>query len=229
MKKKRRPCQNIKKDGILILNADDDDALALKSKTKCRTLTYGFREGSDIVGSGVDILYAASGEPEGVIFRVDEEGTSFPVSIQGVFGRNHIYAALAAFALTLGLKLNMLFTANSLKNYEIAPGRMRLLKGVNDTMIIDDTYNSSPLACEVALQTLGEVKTSGRKVAVLGDMLEPWQAHERYHTNIGRVARENCDAFVVVGPRAQAIKEGASRRGMNPEKYFSVFEIIRSG
>ncbi len=217
--------KTLKKDGILILNADDDDALALKSKTKCRTLTYGFREGSDIVGSGVDILYAASGEPEGVIFRVDEEGTSFPVSIQGVFGRNHIYAALAAFALTLGLKLNMLFTANSLKNYEIAPGRMRLLKGVNDTMIIDDTYNSSPLACEVALQTLGEVKTSGRKVAVLGDMLELGKHTKEAHTNIGRVARENCDAFVVVGPRAQAIKEGAIEAGMNPE---NIFQFLRS-
>jgi len=66
------------------------------------------------------------------------------VMIEGVFGRNHVYASLAALALSSVLKFNMLTAVNALKNYDVSPGRMRLLKGINDSMIIDDTYNSSP-------------------------------------------------------------------------------------
>ena len=73
--------------------------------------------------------------------------------------------------LTFGLKFNMLTAVNSLKNYDVAPGRMRLHKGINDILIIDDTYNSSPFACEFALRTLGQIKNNkdkkGRKIAIL--------------------------------------------------------------
>jgi len=51
----------------------------------------------------------------------------------------------------------MLTAVNSLKNYDVAPGRMRLHKGINESLIIDDTYNSSPFACEAALKTLGGI------------------------------------------------------------------------
>ena len=64
---------------------------------------------------------------------------------------------LAALALTSGLNFNILDAINALKNYDVPPGRMRLLKGINGTLIIDDTYNSSPFACESALKTLGEI------------------------------------------------------------------------
>src|SRR3989344_6129841 len=150
--------KTLKKGGVLILNADDEDVLAFKSKTKNQTITFGFKEGADGLGSGDSIFYGETGEPLGIIFRVDEGGKSLPIIIEGVFGRNHVYAALGALALASILKLNMLDAINSLKNYDVSPGRMRLLRGINDCLIIDDTYNSSPFACESALKTLSEVK-----------------------------------------------------------------------
>jgi UDP-N-acetylmuramoyl-tripeptide--D-alanyl-D-alanine ligase len=102
---------------------------------------------------------------------------------------------------------------------------MRLLKGINDSFIIDDTYNSSPFACASALKTLGEVKPIGRKIAVLGDMLELGRHTEEAHKNIGRIAKENVDVLVVVGPRAVKIREGAIEAGMDP-KY--IFELSNS-
>ena len=63
---------------------------------------------------------------------------------------------LERLALSSGFKLNMFDAVNKLKNYNVPPGRMRLLKGINDSLIIDDTYNSSPFACESALKTLGK-------------------------------------------------------------------------
>ena len=199
------------------------------------TTTYGFKDGADVLGSSDSISYNSAGLPEGIIFRVDEKGTSLPVVIDGVFGRNHVYATLAALALSSGLKFNMLDAVHSLKNYDVPPGRMRLLEGIKDCLIVDDTYNSSPFACESALKTLGEIsarggpasggKCSGRKISILGDMLELGKHTIEAHKNIGRIAKENCDVLVVVGPRAKNIKEGAIEVGMEEA---SIFEFLDS-
>lgn len=232
LKKPARPREGAGGDGVLILNADDETVLDMKNNTKNITVTYGFKEGADILGSGDSISYGASGLPaqaglpEGIIFRVDVEGKSLPVVIEGVFGRNHVYASLAALALAFSLKLNMLDAMHALKNYDVPPGRMRLLSGINETLIIDDTYNSSPFACEFALKTLGEVKNAGRKIAVLGDMLELGKHTVEAHKNIGKIAKENCDILIVVGPRSVAIKEGAVEAGMKTE---NIFESLNSG
>jgi len=223
--------KTLKKDGLLILNGDDESVLEMKTITKNLTTTYGFKEGADVLGSGDSISYNDAGEPEGIIFRVDEGGNSFPVVIDGVFGRNHVYASLAAITLASALKFNMLDATNALKNYDVPPGRMRLLKGINGSLIIDDTYNSSPFACESALKTLGgvgkEAKNEHRKIAVLGDMLELGKHTHDAHKNIGKIAKENCDILIVVGQRAQAIKEGAIEAGMQEENLPRVDEYSR--
>ena len=236
IEEKSQLLKTLKKDGVLILNADDKMVLEMKEKSKHHTITYGFTESADVLGSGDTIFYNENDEPEGVIFRVDEKGNSFPVVIEKVFGRNHIYATLSALALSSILKFNMLTAVNSLKNYDVAPGRMRLLKGINNCLIIDDTYNSSPFACEFALKTLGELKSKnreGRKIAILGDMLELGRHTLSAHKNIGKVAKEilsgNEDALVVVGQRAKAIKEGAMESGMNIENILEFLDSREAG
>lgn len=217
-------------DGLLVLNQDDEAVRSMKQKTKARTLTYGFSDGADILGSGESIFYDEEHMPRGISFRIDEGGVSLPVFIDGVFGRNHVYASLAALALSSGLKWNMLEAINAVKSYDVPPGRMRLLRGINGSYVIDDTYNSSPFAAEAALKTLGEIatankgtrgrskaKNSVRKIAVLGDMLELGKHTEEAHTNIGKIASTHADILVVVGPRAQDIKHGALGAGMPEE------------
>jgi UDP-N-acetylmuramoyl-tripeptide--D-alanyl-D-alanine ligase len=211
----------LKPTGLLVLNKDDEAIAEMHSRTKCRNKTYGFSEEADIKGSGDQIAYSEKNEPEGVIFRVDAEGKSLPVHIDGVFGRNHIYASLAALALAAGLKLNLLAAADSLRSYEVPPGRMRLLKGIKSSLIIDDTYNSSPFACQASLRTLGGVmcRIEGcRKVAVLGDMLELGKFTIPAHKEVGAVVPESAEELVVIGPRSKNIKEGAIEAGMDPEK-----------
>jgi|SRR3989344_4303351 len=226
---KSKLVKTLKKDGFLILNADDEDVLTLKTKSKNQTMTYGFKEGADVLGSGDSIFYDHNGTPKGIIFRADEGGNSLPVIIEGVFGRNHVYASLGALALSSILKFNMLLAVNSLKNYEVSPGRMRLLNGIKNCLIIDDTYNSSPFACESALKTLGEVKGIGRKIAILGDMLELGKHTEEAHRNIGKIAKENADILIVVGPRAKAIKEGALELGMKESRIFEFLDSNEAG
>ncbi|MES2315690.1 MAG: Mur ligase family protein [Patescibacteria group bacterium] len=224
--------KTLKKDGLLVLNADDEATLSMKDKTKSRVVTYGFTEEADVRGSVENIAYNNKGVPEGIVFRVDVEGSSLPVVIDGVFGHNHIYAALATLALAHGMKWNMLDAINALKNYDVPPGRMRLLAGINETQIIDDTYNSSPYACESALKTLSTVKcqvNTARKIAILGDMLELGKHTEEAHINIGKIAKENADILVVVGPRAQTIKTGALEAGMMQEKIYDFVNSREAG
>ncbi|MBI3305968.1 UDP-N-acetylmuramoyl-tripeptide--D-alanyl-D-alanine ligase [Candidatus Nomurabacteria bacterium] len=239
IEEKSQLIKTLKKEGLLVINADDEDALSMQNgvQEKHRTVTYGFREGSDITGSSPDILYDRGGAPHGVIFRIDAGGNSLPVSIGGVFGKNHVYASLAAIALASGLKFNVLSAIDSLKEYDVSPGRMKLLKGINDSLIIDDTYNSSPTACRAALETLGEVKTKenkenkenqGRKIAVLGDMLQLGRHTGEAHKNIGVVAARilgKKGVLLTVGPRAKSIMEGAIGEGMKEK---NIFEFVDS-
>jgi UDP-N-acetylmuramoyl-tripeptide--D-alanyl-D-alanine ligase len=236
VEEKSQLIKTLKEDGLLVLNADDESILEMKDKSKRRSITYGFAEGADVLGSGDSIFYNENGEPSGIIFRVDVEGNSLPVVIEGVFGRNHVYASLAALALSSGLKFNMLSAVNSLKNYEVPPGRMRLLQGINDSLIIDDTYNSSPFASESALRTLAEIKCKEpgcRKIAILGDMLELGRHTFEAHKNIGILASEilsgNAYVLIVVGPRAKTIKEGAIEAGMNDKKIFEFSDSYEAG
>jgi len=220
IEEKSKLIKTLKKDGILILNKDDEAVFDMKTKTKNYTITYGFSEGADVLGTSDNIFYDGSGEPKGVIYRVEAGGSSLPVVIEGVLGKNHIYASLGALALAYGLKFNMVNAVNVLKNYQAPPGRMHLLNGTNDTLIIDDTYNSSPFACEAGLKTLEQIKNKGRKIAVLGDMLELGRHTKEAHENIGKIAKEKADIIMVVGPRAESILEAALLLGMKKENLF---------
>lgn len=218
----------LKKDGTLILNSDDEAVLNMREKTKNTVLTFGLKEGADMLGSASSISYDSKGVPEGVVFHVDIKGNSLPVLAGGVFGQSHVYASLAALSATSALKLNILNAINALKKYDVPAGRMRLLSGINGSLIVDDTYNSSPVACEAALKTLGEV-VGGRKIAVLGDMLELGKHTGEAHKNIGKIARGVVDVLVVVGPRSQAIKDGAFEKGIKKSNVFEFSNSIVAG
>jgi len=230
IEEKSQLIKTLKKDGFLILNFDDESVMGMKTKTKNLITTFGFKSGADLQANSESILYTDSGVPDGIVFRVDEKGSSLPVAIEGVFGKNHIYASLAALAVTSSLKLNSLDAINALKDYDVPPGRMRLISGINETLIIDDTYNSSPIACESALETLGEVNCKGRKIAVLGDMLELGKHTEETHRSVGKAVVDNdIDVLITVGLRAKGIAESARSLGMDENNIFEFLGSIEAG
>ena len=221
--------KTLRRDGILILNADDSAIIEMKSKSKNRVITYGFEGDIDVKANNLNILYSDKNELMGTIYRLDTGGSSLPVMLEGVLGKNYVYASLATLALSYGLKWPMIDSINALKNYEVSGGRMCLLKGINDSLIIDDSYNSSPFACQSALTNLGEIKGSGRKIAVLGDMLELGRHTDEAHKNIGIVAKENADILIVVGQRAKNIKNGAIEAGMDLNNIFEFDNSSEAG
>ena len=76
---------------------------------------------------------------------------------------------------------------------------------------------------------MGEVKCGGRRIAILGDMLELGKHTLEAHKNIGKIARENVDVLVVVGHRAEAIKEGAIETGMNDQNIYEFLDSRKAG
>ena len=222
--------KTLKKEGVLILNADDEAVLGMKSKTKSRVYTYGLvNENAIFKASEENILYTDDGVPEGISYKVEEGGKSLPVFMKGAFGANHIYSALATLACASALKWDMLESINRVREFETAPGRMKLLKGIKESLLIDDTYNSSPFACEGALETLGKIKTKKRKIVVFGDMLELGKHTKEAHREIGRLTKGKADVLVVVGQRSEFIKAGALESGMNEKKIYEFVDSRETG
>ena len=128
---------------------------------------------------------------------------------------------------------NMVLASQSAANYDAPWGRIKLLAGLKDSLIIDDSYNSSPSALEEAITALSEIKTTGRKIAVLGDMLELGRESHDVHIRLGELAGKTIDFLITVGSRARGISLGASvklksSQIMQFEKNDEVIEYLKN-
>jgi UDP-N-acetylmuramoyl-tripeptide--D-alanyl-D-alanine ligase len=121
-------------------------------------------------------------------------------------GKQYVYPALAAAAVALGEGLTLSEVAGALA--ESRPElRSRVLRGPNGATILDDTYNASPASMLAALELLAELP--GRRIALLGDMLELGTAEVDGHRQVGERAATACDLLLVVGKRAQPLAQAA--------------------
>lgn len=91
-----------------------------------------------------------------------------------------------------------------LSNLKPLKGRLNIIDGINHSTIIDDTHNSNPCSCRLAIDYLSKQK--GRRIAVLGDMLELGSVESEEHEKIAQITKENCDLFITVGKRFKDIK-----------------------
>ncbi|MEK7148634.1 MAG: UDP-N-acetylmuramoyl-tripeptide--D-alanyl-D-alanine ligase [Patescibacteria group bacterium] len=215
----------LRSTGVLIVNADDERVLALREKTKAKSLTYGLKAGAMFRASNIQTAYEGH-MPVGTTFKLEYDGNVFPVAMHGVLGVQPVYSALAAIATGVYLKLNVVDIIGRLSLHMSPPGRMRVLSGIKGSSIIDDSYNASPVAAEAALEALKSIKTKGKRIAVLGDMLELGKFTIDEHKKIGKLAGSFVDLLLAVGPRAKYIVEGALDADMS-EKNIIEFDDSR--
>jgi len=208
----------LKHDGILILNSDDTDVFAFKNKTLNKILTYGMMGDAEVRATNYSIYYhEESGEPYGIYFKVEHTGNTLPVRMIGTLGGNNIYSSLAALSVGISLNLNLVECAENLSNYSTPKGRMSLIKGLKKSTIIDDTYNSSPVALTSAIETLRDIKTKNRKIAILGDMMELGRHSSDEHKKAGILVVTACDLLITVGLRSRALAESAIDAGLDED------------
>ncbi len=245
VKEKRFLLASVRSGGTIIVNHDDADTAELitwlkQHQGECTIISYGFNEGASFRASNDNYIYDTVGEgmdvPKGITFKFDHAGNSMPLSVAGIFGRQQIYPILAALAVGTVLKLNLVTLSQGLTEYEAPSGRGRLLKGEKGSLILDDSYNSSPLALEAALEALGAIK-AGRRIAVLGDMMELGSQTIEAHRAVGKQVTKSVDFLITVGLRAKFIAEAAKEQparpptesgaggGMSPDKIMSFDEV----
>ena len=229
IREKKYLVEALKHDGTIIVNGDDMDAMNMRDSIKNNSITYGTDGVSDIIASNSVIHYSPENKIDGMSFKVDYKGNSVPIVIKGSLGVQNIYSALAAIAVGVSQKINLVKIGEALLDHETPKGRMKIIPGIKNTIIIDDTYNSSPVAMASALDTLKNIKINGKKIAVLGDMMELGKHSAEEHYGAGKMASTSCDILVTVGIRSRKIAEGAQDGGLSEKNIFQYDDSVSAG
>jgi UDP-N-acetylmuramoyl-tripeptide--D-alanyl-D-alanine ligase len=195
--------------GTAILNADDPIVRGMTGRTAARSATYGFTDDADVGAEAVESAGLA-----GMRFVLRAAGERRPITIP-TLGRLAVHNGLAAAAVGIAAGLDLDSIARGLAAGWSAPHRAQLVRAGGVT-IVDDSYNASPGSVTAALELLAGLP--GRRVAVLGEMLELGDAHVAGHLEVGEAAAGVADLLVVVGDEALAIADGARDAGLDPAK-----------
>jgi len=202
----------LKNPGIAVLNSDDgllNKQLAIKKKPGL-ILGLGIDNRADFSASGIKNL---SGKLE---FLVNKK-YRFTLKTLGYY---NIYNALAAIAVARVFGMSYDEISRRLQSFDFPQGRLKARK-LGNIRFIDDTYNSNPLSLKQALEVLANLKVKGRKIFVMGDMLELGKYRELFHRQAGRQAASVCDAFITVGGLSRLSAQSARDSGFSARNIFS--------
>ena len=192
-------------DGVALLNADDPRVRGMASRTQARVLLYGESPDADIRATDVRDLGLA-----GLEFTVHVAGEHSRARLP-LPGRHLLGSALAALGAAVALDVPLDEAAVGLETLDRPAHRMSVRRA-RDLVVIDDSYNASPAAVHAALAVLRAVP--GRRIAVLGDMLELGSLSIGAHEAVGADAAKSVDALVAVGELAGGIAAAAERHGL---------------
>ncbi|NUM25208.1 MAG: UDP-N-acetylmuramoyl-tripeptide--D-alanyl-D-alanine ligase [Candidatus Buchananbacteria bacterium] len=235
-KEKGSLIRSLKKTSYAVLNYDDQLVRSMAGKTDAKVITYGFNPAADIsaleVSVSHEVDYRDVSTIQGISFKLKYQGKTVPVLLPKVLGRHLVYSSLAAAAVGIIYDLNLHTIVEALKNFEPPKGRMHIISGIKNSLIIDDTYNSSPLACHKALEQLAAINLDEfhSKFAVLGDMLELGVQTESAHQEVGKkVAELGIDYLITVGEMSRDIIRGALAEGMDKDRCFNFKNSVEAG
>lgn len=215
------PARMLLPQGVLVMNADDPFGSELAKTVSETRVSYGIFEEADVSAQDIAFTYNTHGEVQGMSAVVHVAGKKHTIALPGVLGVTHIYPTLAALAVGEIFHVPVRDALSVLSKEVRAPGRMRIIPGIKNTTIIDDTYNASPVATEEALSVLHVLGEKKRKIVVLGDMLELGIYSVAEHERIGALIPKHTDTLITVGIRARAIAEMAQKEGMSEKEIYT--------
>lgn len=199
--------------GYAILNHDDPWVRWMADKTQAQILYYGLTPEAHLWADEIETMGL-----EGIRFRLHYRRESFSVRVP-LIGHHSVQTALRATAVGI---VEGLTWGEIIHGLQRSPTQLRLVavRSSSGALILDDTYNASPESTLASLQILHEMK--GRRIAVLGDMLELGPYEQSGHEKVGVRAAEVADVLVAVGELSKIIARAAREAGMKPEKIFWV-------
>ena len=200
--------QAIQGGGTVILNADNIYTAEMKklAAPNVKILTYGLDNTADLTAENISV----SGGVTNFILNYGGQSYNFEIPL---IGRHNVSNALAAIAAGLTVNLSLEEIQRGLKNLVATKMRLEVIPRENFT-IINDAYNASPASMQAAIKTVAEIYP-GRKIAVLGDMLELGAISEKVHREVGaELAENNFDTLIAFGKLGKFIAAGAKDAGL---------------
>lgn len=194
---------------------------------KVKKIFYGFSEEANVRASDIFFGYEKLEDHyggdvnkiKGISFKLSFEGATVPVRLMRSVGRPQIYSVLAAAAVGIHFGMNLLEISEALKNFQSPAGRLNIIDGIKNTMIIEDSYNAAPQSTLAALEVLEKIQAR-RKLAALGNMLELGEDTESGHREVGRKVVEVAQVLFVVGDKARFIADEAEKAGLDKSNIF---------
>jgi UDP-N-acetylmuramoyl-tripeptide--D-alanyl-D-alanine ligase len=201
--------QSLPADGYAILNYDDELVRQMAEQTQAQVMFYGLTEDSDVWADEIEGLGL-----DGIRFRLHFKDEVIHLKVP-MLGQHSVHTALRAAAVGLaeGLGWQEIVEGLQFGHMQLRLVAVRTEKGA---LLLDDTYNASPQSTIAALNLLEEL--DGRRVAVLGDMLELGPYEQQGHEMVGIRAAQVVDELIVIGQRAKTIAAKALAFGLPSEK-----------
>jgi len=215
-KEKQKIATCLDSDEVAILNYDDPLVRKMQEKIKAGVIFFGHHDGADV--RAIELYNQGDGmNIQGIKFKIQYNGSTVPVFLPNVVGAHQMNAALIGAAVGIAFRMNLIEISQGLKNYHSPKGRMNVIAGIKNSLLIDDTYNSSPEAASAALSAASSLKIQeiNRRVAILGDMLELGDITEQAHYDLGKqVAEDGFKLLVAVGENKEHLAKGAKENGL---------------
>lgn len=208
LKAKLEILEGMHENGKIILNGDDG-LLWNQKKSGGRNATYFGVRNPDCDLKGLEVR-----EADGTLyFLAKNDRVQFAVELE-LEGQHYVSDALAAIAVGMEMDVPTDEISRSLSRFQNMAGRQEIYEK-NGFTIIYDCYNAGPESMAAALAVLGN--RSGRRMAVLGDMLELGACARAEHYKVGRIAAEKADILLAYGPNSESMLTGARTGGMIPK------------
>lgn len=203
----------IRPDGVAVVNADDPNCVAQSARFAGRKLRFGSTAGVEVRGHSV------TSEAGAAHYTLECGSGSVGIRMR-VPGRHLVEDGLCAAAAALAsgaLGADPLAAIRGgLEGFSGVPGRVALRESPEGVRVLDDTYNANPHSVARALETLAQLRGSGRAIAVLGDMLELGDETARLHAEVGsEAAAAGVAVLIAVGPLSRETARGARASGLS--------------
>jgi len=219
IKEKGKLLEALPKDGLAILNYDDENVRKMAKKTKAEVIWCGVSKKSDFRADKI---------------KVDFSGTSFVLNAEnkriklktGLIGQHFIHECLAAAAIGRNLGLGWQEIKKGLAKLKPLKGRVSIERGPRGSVLINDALRANPASTVAGLQVLSDLPAKGSRIAVLGEMGELGDLAQESHREVGRkVAELKVDYLISVGPLQKFAAEQAQKDGMEKERIFWVKDV----
>jgi UDP-N-acetylmuramoyl-tripeptide--D-alanyl-D-alanine ligase len=207
---KRELLENVKKDGFIVINTDNEHVMRISKEFAGRKVSYGIDHDADYRAVGI--------RERGLLgtrftLKAERSNREFDLALPGRHNLENLLAAIAT-ARSLGISWDSVERGIS----EVKPAYHRgVVVPWNGATIYDDTYNSNPYALAKTLELMAQADVKGRRIAVIGDMLELGEKELDFHRDSGKNIPRSVDVVVGVGPRSKALLEGAKSAGFNAD------------